>query len=341
MDRATGDGMLVVLKQLCRLNPTDRRSRQVGEVELKLGRDKIKGQLQCQGVPTGERVLIHFAPTKLPFSTLTDLGMRDKMQETLKQCLNASGGLVLFSAPKGQGLTTIWNIGLQSADRFIRDFQSVEDKALSEPEIINVGPNYFDPTSGPAPEETLRTLILREPDVFVMPDLVNDDIIETLHEQMKLRDAHVITRLVANDTVEAVLKLLSTFKKSQKMLLSTLSCVTGQRLLRRLCDTCKVGFQPPPQLLQKLGIPPGRIAQLYRQFVPPPIEQQVDEKGNPAPIPPCPQCRGRGYFGRAAVFEMLVMTPELREEFAKTNDPAKLRQIIRASASGRCKKKRY
>ncbi len=82
MDRATGDGMLVVLKQLCRLNPTDRRSRQVGEVELKLGRDKIKGQLQCQGVPTGERVLIHFARQKLPFSTLTDLGMRDKMQET-------------------------------------------------------------------------------------------------------------------------------------------------------------------------------------------------------------------------------------------------------------------
>ena len=45
---------------------------------------------------------------------------------------------------------------------------------------------------------------------------------------------------------------------------------------------------------------------LYKPFIPPPIEQQVDENGRPAPIIPCDVCNGRGYFGRIAIFELLT-----------------------------------
>jgi type II secretory ATPase GspE/PulE/Tfp pilus assembly ATPase PilB-like protein len=327
MDRATGDATLQVLKQLNGLNPADRRSKQAAAMELKSGKEKLRCEFQSQGVPTGERVLVHFVPLKIPFGSLFDLGMRDKMVDALKQSLNAGGGLVLFSAPKGQGLSTTWNLGLQSADKFVRDFQSVEDKNLQEPEIINVTQNFFEGAENAA--DAARQLTLREPDVFVMPDLINDEVFQVLYPHVKTRDCHIITRIVADDTIDAVLKLLATYKKSAKQILEILTCVTSQKLGRRLCEKCKQGFQPPPQLLQKLGIPAGRISLLYRQFVPPPIEQQVDEKGNPAPIPPCPNCGGRGFFGRVAVFETLLFTPEIREAFSKTNDTTKLRQVIR------------
>jgi type II secretory ATPase GspE/PulE/Tfp pilus assembly ATPase PilB-like protein len=97
-----------------------------------------------------------------------------------------------------------------------------------------------------------------------------------------------------------------------------------------LCENCKQGFQPQPALLQKLGIPPGRVSMLYQPFVPPPIEQQVDEKGRPAPIPPCPKCNGRGYLGRIAIFELFEPGPKFRDALLKTQDLNQLRMIAKA-----------
>ena len=114
------------------------------------------------------------------------------------------------------------------------------------------------------------------------------------------------------------------------MIAEKIACVIGQRLVRRLCDNCKVGFQPPPQLLQQLGIPPGRVAMLYQPFIPPPIEQQVDENGRPAPITPCHSCQGRGYLGRIGIFELLTPGPQLRDELTKTQDFGRLAAIAKS-----------
>ena len=69
---------------------------------------------------------------------------------------------------------------------------------------------------------------------------------------------------------------------------------------------------------------------LYQPFIPPPIEQQVDENGRPAPITPCHVCSGRGCFGRVAIFEMLVPGEQLRAALSKTQDLAQLSQIAKA-----------
>ena len=104
----------------------------------------------------------------------------------------------------------------------------------------------------------------------------------------------------------------------------------SQKLVRRLCDDCKDGYEPSPQLLKQLGIPAGRVAMLYNPFIPPPIEQQVDENGRPAPIVPCEACGARGYLGRIAVFELLVPGEKLRGALLKTQDLAQLGQIAKS-----------
>ena len=131
IDRESGDAMLYALKQLCLLNPADRRSAQTGGCGLKIGKDKFNLTIQSQGVATGERVLGKIETEKIPFERLSDLGMRDKMIEMLKEQLNTEGNIVLITAPKGEGLTTTWVTALNAADRFVRDFQSFEDQAAS------------------------------------------------------------------------------------------------------------------------------------------------------------------------------------------------------------------
>jgi type II secretory ATPase GspE/PulE/Tfp pilus assembly ATPase PilB-like protein len=328
--RDAGDALLVALKLLAGLNPQDRRARQIGSLQIKSGRDKYRLQVQSQGVPTGERVLLRLESEKLPFETLSDLGMRDKMVEQFKGLLNSSGGLVVVSAPKGQGLTTTWSVAVEVADKFVRDFQSMEPASEPEPEIINVNPNFYDAEAGPAPEEILRSMLLKEPDVFVLPTIPSEQTLKKILEQAAANEKHAYTRLVANDAVEAAVRLVSQYPEAAQELAAGLQGVLNQRLVRRLCDECKQGFQPSAALLQKLGIPPGRVSLLYRQFVPPPIEQQVDEKGRPAPIPPCPKCQGRGYYGRAAIFELLQPGEKLRSALLKTRDLAKLRAVAKS-----------
>lgn len=330
LDRETGDAMLYALKQLCQMNPADRRSPQTGRVGLKRAKEKYELQVQSQGVKTGERVLARVIPEKSPFATLADLGMRDKMIATLKGHLNQEGNVILVSAPKGQGLTTTWDVTLNAADRFIRDFQAIEPQAAPEPEIININPNFFGGDTGLTETVLLSKVVMKEPDVLIFPNLPEPDSMEIATSQITKLDKQVITRIVADSAMEALVQLLAKYKDSAPVIASQIGCVLNQRLVRRLCEDCKEGFEPPPKLLQQLGIPPGRVPLLYKRFVPPPPEQQVDEKGRPAPIPPCATCEARGYYGRAAVFELLCPGEKLKAALTKTRDVGKLTAIAKA-----------
>ena len=330
LDRETGDAMLIALKQLCLLNPADRRSAQSGSVNAKLKKAKYDLIVQSQGVPTGERVLVRLHAGEIPFETLGDIGMRDKMAAAFKQHLNDEANIVLITAPKTEGLTTTWNVGISASDRLVRDFQSFEDSSRPEPEIININPNLFGGTTGLTPFEAVRKAILKEPDVFLFPEAVDAETFKLASDQIAKAEKKIITRVVAGGAVEGLMRLVAQYPEQRQVIAEKIACVLGQRLVRRLCDNCKVGFQPPPQLLQQLGIPQGRVAMLYQPFVPPPIEEQVDENGRPAPITPCHDCQGRGYLGRIAIFELLLPGPKLRDALTKTQDFGRLTAIAKS-----------
>ena len=330
IDRETGDAMLYALKQLAQLNPADRRSAQKGKIGAKLNKDKCDLTLQTQGVPTGERVLIKIDLEKVPFERLSDLGMRDKMVETFKTILNSDSNMVLVTAPKGGGLTTTWSIVLNVADKFVRDFQSFEDEDLAEPETINVNQNFFGGSTGMSLHERVRKAILKEPDVFVFPETPDPETMKLAVDQVAGNEKQIITRAVATSAIAGYVETLHRFPDQIGVLADKTDAVLAQKLVRRLCDQCKVGFQPPPQLLQQLGIPPGRVAELYQPFVLPPVEQQVDEQGRPAPIEPCPECNGRGYLGRVAIFELLRPGEQLKAAVKKSRDLGQLSQIAKS-----------
>lgn len=329
LDRESGDAMLYAIKQLSQLNPADRRSAQTGVLDLKLVKEKFALTIQAQGIPTGERVLVRLEPEKVPFERLGDLGMRDKMIEQLRDELNREGALLVITAPKGEGLTTTWNVAMNAADRLVRDFQSFEQDGGAEPEIININPNYFGGETGLTMHEIVRKVVLKEPDVLMFPEMPEADALETCLDQVEKLQKQVMIRAVAPSAIEGFVSLLGKFPEQSKAMMTQCTAVLGQRLIRRLCDNCKVGFEPPPQLLAQLGIPAGRVAQLYQPFIPPPVEQQVDENGNPAPVVPCHVCQGRGYYGRVAIFELLRPGDNLRSALGKTRDIAQLSQIAK------------
>ena len=93
--------------------------------------------------------------------------------------------------------------------------------------------------------------------------------------------------------------------------------VLNQRLIRKLCEHCKEAYTPTPQVLQQLGIPPGRVEALYR---PPEQPEEV-----------CPECDGIGYEGRTAIFELMRVDDGIRTTLASDPTLGRLRQAARAA----------
>jgi len=347
-DRATGDGMLAVLKTLTGMKVEERRVRQEGKFQIEHEQTKAKfvGTVTCQGVKTGERVIIELAPKKRKdFKTLDELGMREQMQQKLLEHMRAPQGIVLISAPPASGFTTAWNVCLRSTDRMLRDFLGVEDKAKHETDVENINITTFDGAAGETPDKMLPKLMLTQPEVVVFSDLCNAATVNKLCEYANdpREGKLVIAGVRAQDACEALLRVLL-LKADAKEFAKAVRAVLSVRLVRKLNDTCKQPYTPPPQLLAKLGIPAGRVQVLYKEWAPPPPpatpEEEKAERKRKAKLPPaaCPLCEqegslchGLGYRGRTGIFELLEVNDQLREALVKQPKLEVLRQLARTA----------
>jgi type II secretory ATPase GspE/PulE/Tfp pilus assembly ATPase PilB-like protein len=184
-DRETGDAMLIALKLLCGMKPEERRARQEGNflVEHRITKAKFVGQVTSQGVKTGERVIIEVQPKKSKgFKTLDDIGMREQMQERLKEHMRAESGIVLIAAPPGGGFTTTWNVALKATDRYMRDFVGIEDKDRHETDVENINMTLFDGAAGETPDKLINRILLTQPDVLTLADFCNAATVNKMSE---------------------------------------------------------------------------------------------------------------------------------------------------------------
>jgi type II secretory ATPase GspE/PulE/Tfp pilus assembly ATPase PilB-like protein len=268
------------------------------------------GSLTSQGTPTGERAVIQLQVKKTRFASLDEIGMRTKMQEQILELIGRPGGFVLLSAIPGGGLRTTTNLILRTADRFVREFAGVEDEANRYEAVENIPITTYKSTEGQTPASVLANVFHMEPQVVVVRDLVNAETVAQLLAEVA-RPRIIVSTVRARTCVEAIYRVLALGVPAADFA-PALNGVLCQRLVRKLCDTCKEGYAPTPQVLAQLGIPAGRVQALYR---PPQQREQV-----------CPECGGIGYLGRTAIFEILIMDDNLRQTLATNPNPELFRQ---------------
>lgn len=325
LNREIGDQILAVLKKLAGLNPAERRLRQEGKLKIGFEGIKLNGTLSCQGTPTGERVALQLAPIIKKAPTLDQLGMREKMREQLKAMLAEKVGMVLVSSMPGDGLTTTWNATLMNCDRLLRDFVGVEEKNKKETEVENVDIQKYDVAAGETAITVLPKLALKQPEVFVVPEIAEKETLDFMLKQCEDEGRMVILSTRAREGVEAIMRVLSLNPQSPDLYAKHVRGVLNVRLIRRLCDKCKEARPADPNLLARLGIPAGRVQQLYIERQPlPPGEKR--KKGEPEV---CPQCRGIGYYGRTAIYELLQVPDAMRPYLSKPTPVETLRAIAK------------
>lgn len=328
-DRQSGDYMLATLKKLSNLNFQERRARQEGEFGAKFHNTTTTCYLTSQGVKTGERVAIRLDDGKKKFETLESIGMRPKMAESLKELLGLDRGLILFSSLPGDGASTTWNTVLNNCDRLMRDFYVIENSASPEKEVINIESITYDRSLGQTPQTPLHQLLLRQPDVIAFSEPLQDaETVNSLSDLVLDQNLLILARIQSRSAIEAMLRVLL-LKPDVERFAESLCAVLYSRLMRKLCDNCRQAYEPPPELLKKLGIAPGRVQTFYREFQPPPPEQMVDERGNQIPYTPCINCNGIGYRERSGIMELLTVDDRIRKSLTQQPSLASVTEVAK------------
>ncbi|MGH8632161.1 MAG: ATPase, T2SS/T4P/T4SS family, partial [Burkholderiales bacterium] len=302
-NREVGDMILAIMKKMANLNIMERRARQEGHFRTEFGGSKFDSTLLSQGTQTGERVLVTFKLITKHIATLEELGMREGLREKVKELIGpGASGIVSYASLPQDGLSAMWIASLRSTDRLMRDFMSIQDQANLEPDIENVEIAKYNLQEGETPDKIMPKLLLKQPEVICMPSIPNGETLGLLTNWSLNEDrphlALVSTR--AKDAAETLLRLAALGAPMDNFT-KALKGVIYVRLIRKLCEVCREGVQPTPELLARLGIPAGRVQVLYREKQPLP-PGQPPKKGEPAI---CPACRGVGYRGRTGIYEVL------------------------------------
>jgi type II secretory ATPase GspE/PulE/Tfp pilus assembly ATPase PilB-like protein len=303
-DRESGDVMLAVMKVLSNLDMTERRKKQEGKFGAKYNDHKYVCSIQSQGVKTGERVVVDLlGGQRATFKHYEELGMRKKLAEQWAEQMGLDKGLVIISGLPEGGITTLTDVSLIETDRLLRDFVAIEEEKHRERELENIEVTTYSAAKGESPATVLPALIRKYPNVYVVRDFVNPESAKLLLNEIN-DDRLVITNIQAKDAPETLLRMLQK-QVPQREFAKGVAAVMCGRLIRKLCEKCKVAYQPTAELCKKLGLPEGKIEAIYRAPKPEEIEK------------PCEVCSGLGFFGRTAIFELLVVDDQIRQLIIK------------------------
>lgn len=305
-----------LLKAAAGLDLNDRRRKLSGTLKIGMGESNQTVRLATSGGSSGLRARILFNPGARVRFELDDLGFLPPQRDTTETLLTERG-IVLVAAPPRNGRTSTMYALLRRHDAYIENVQTIELDAQDVLEGVKV--THYDPLGdGPDYATSLRSILRRDPDVVLVGEVPDQDTAKEI-----CGADHERTRTYVGLRADSALGAVQGFVKGVGDATSAsagLHGVIAQKLARKLCSNCKTEFHPTPEMLKKLGVPADKApSALYRKG------GQVLIKGKPDV---CPVCRGTGFVGQTAAFEVFPISAEDREIIA-ASDWSGLRAALR------------
>ncbi|MBN1510715.1 MAG: Flp pilus assembly complex ATPase component TadA [Phycisphaerae bacterium] len=309
-----GERLLRYLKRLGGLNPEERRRPQKGRVKAGLLGDVDLGfiEIQTSGSTQGERLRLR-VQTSAELRRLADLGLAGPREEIVKELIREPHGIVLFSGPPESGVTTTQYAVLREHDAFMQNIYTLERRPLLDIDNITQHTYKGEGDEGVSYARMLQTVLRREPDIVMVGECADRDSAQIAANAADEKKLYV--GMEARSAIEALARLMAMVEDS-KLVAQVMVGSVSQRLVRKLCPACRVGYRPDPAKLKKLNLPVDKIETFYS----PPTEPVYDKKGREII---CQTCQGSGYVGRTGLFEVLKIDENIRAMIAD-NAPLKL-----------------
>lgn len=320
------------IKILSGLRIDERRAPQDGRFEADLIGFKV--DLRVSTLPTlwGEKVVLRVLPKERVVLDLEDVGLVPSDHEIVLRNILRPYGMILLTGPTGSGKTTTLYAmitRLNSERQNVVNISTIEDPV--EYTIPRVNQVPLNPAAGVEFARGLRALLRQDPDVIMVGEIRDRETAE-IAIRAALVGRLLLSTLHTNDATGAVPRLLD-MGVEPFLLASTLALVVAQRLVRRICVTCRESFVPEGAVLRTLESRPD-FAATVRVLREQGVLGQADDplagvrlfrgKG-------CRQCHGSGFRGRLGVFELFEVDDAIRGMIMERCDAS----AIRAAAIAR------
>ena len=292
------------IKLLAELDIAERRRPQDGRIRVRLETREL--DLRVSTVPTmfGESVVLRLLDRGGRPVTLEELGMNPATLAAVERLAARPHGMLLVTGPTGSGKTTTLYACLQRRDRLSEKIITVEDPVEYQLPGITQVPVHR--AAGVTFGAALRSILRQDPDVLMVGEMRDQETAE-IAVQAAMTGHLVLSTLHTNDAIGAVPRLLD-LGVPDYLVATTVEGVLAQRLVRRVCDACRVSYEPPP----------GQVA----AFVGRPVGRLVLTRGAG-----CAACRGTGFRGRVGIFELVTMSDALKDAIAQRAGRAQLQAL--------------
>jgi type IV pilus assembly protein PilB len=280
------------IKVMSDLDIAETRMPQDGRIELSI--DGRPVDLRVATIPgiAGEGCVLRVLDRSAVQLNLAALGLLKVEEDSLRELTALPHGIVLITGPTGSGKTTTLYAMLSEAnDPGVKIITAEDPVEYDIDGIIQVTVNE---EIGVSYAKVLRTMLRQDPDKILVGEIRDHETASTAVEA-SLTGHAVFSTLHTNDAPSAVTRLVD-IGVEPFMITATLEAVIAQRLVRRICVSCKESFQPDDDLIRELG-PKGEALRGHPFYY---------GKG-------CEECHHTGYRGRTGIFEVMRVNDDIRK----------------------------
>lgn len=290
--RAQQAALVSRVKIMANLNIAEHRLPQDGRIKIRLSGKEIDIRVSIIPIAHGERVVMRILEKGSFLFSLTQLGMDSRDHKIMDRLITSSHGIILVTGPTGSGKSTTLYAALQQVNSPDKNIITVEDPI--EYLIPGISQIQVRPKIGLTFAAGLRSILRQDPDIILVGEIRDMETAE-MAVQASLTGHLVFATLHTNDSSGAITRLINMGIEPFLVTSSTIA-IQAQRLVRRVCPSCKESFMPDLDSLHELGISPDdpRCKELKRGVG-------------------CDKCSNRGYLGRSGIFELLAMSNRIQE----------------------------
>ncbi len=302
------------VKIMAKMDIAEKRLPQDGRIEIRIADKNI--DLRVSTLPTafGERVVMRLLDKSSVLLSLSTLGMSRDDLDRFNQLINASFGIILVTGPTGSGKTTTLYSALSVLNQPDINIITVEDPI--EYQINGISQMQVNSKIGLTFASGLRTIVRQDPDIILVGEIRDLETAE-IAIQSALTGHLVFSTLHTNDAASAVTRLIN-MGVEPFLVSSSVNAILAQRLVRKICPQCRESYRPDEEYLTRVGLSPVKFGNrlLYRG------------QG-------CPECLGTGYKGRLGLFELMVLSDNIKTMILKSSDAGEIKkQALASLASG-------
>lgn len=293
------------VKIMAKLDIAEKRIPQDGRISLKLAGQEIDLRVSTLPSVKFERVVLRILDKERGLLSLSELGLDTENHALLTDLLASPHGIVLVTGPTGSGKTTTLYAGLAHIDKTQKNILTIEDPI--EYQIPGISQTQVNTRAGLHFATGLRAILRQDPDVILVGEIRDKETLD-IALQASLTGHLVLSTLHTNSAVGAITRLLD-MGADPYLISSSVLAVVSQRLVRRICNSCKT--QVDPVVMQE-------CAKRYHF----PFQALYSSTG-------CEQCNHLGYKGRLAIYEIFPLDSVARKAVNKGEDELTLQQLHR------------